>query len=702
MEAGLAEPFIPLAYRRIGAEDASASAVMVTVLATAALIAFGVASALQLARLTSSSVLEPAAVDSESAAASLRVASRRDMRLPLSVTVSRDDWGLDDLSRLRFGQLSLVQGDEPRLLAYRLSERSVPGFPDRVSSQRPEAEGNTFVVADFTSGNRNRLGGFFGPYSRAPSRASGRLSRSPDGRRSLAIDFNRDPGGFCGLWVHLFDLGVPPAKRRYLDARAFSTLSFWIRGERGGERVLLKLADAEWERHEDALAVGEVAEYMATGRVEQGWQRAEVPLHRLPDRLDASTLASVILEALSEGTSRVYVSRLAFSLAAEPLPELPNDIAPDSLLRRAEKATWIWNTAELLDDGAKRSDLLDFLEAEGFTRVFLQIPTPEDVPHPAAGLEIDRSRLLPLVEALRHAGLRVYALDGFAGYALPRYHAGVLHTIDEVVAYNRSVPEQARFYGIRHDIEPYLLPGFHGPRRERILGGLLELTAESARRSKAGGLVYGVDIPFWYDAPDENTHELVTVEFGGVRRPVSHHIIELVDDVAIMDYRTEAYGADGTIRHAEGELAYAAERGKPVLIGLETSELPDEELFEFRGEPEVGAFRRPAGRDHVILEPRGDSVKVWLVRASESGRTAAPLWPATPDSVLYRWPVYRRTEVPAAKLSFATLGRAALAAVVEETAREYGRVASFAGFAFHHAGSYRALLHSDSAAGPGP
>lgn len=619
---------------------------------------------------------------------------------PISVMVARSDWGLDNLSRIRFAQLSLARDDgEARLAVYRLSELASPADPDRVVGVEPDLDGNTFIVGEFTSGNRNRLGGFFGTFSQSPSTANARLARSPQAPRALELSFHKQPGAFCGAWIHLFDFRLAPGARRYLDVRRFSTLSFWIRGETGGERVLLKLADAEWEEREDALAVGEVADFLPSGRVEPTWQRAAVPLDRLPGRLDPSSLASVVFESLSPGSSRVYVSQLAFSLTPDSLPRLAGDTEPAFSARTADKATWIWNTVELLEDRAKLESVMDFLESDGFSTVFLQIPTPDDDPHPKTGLEIDRDQLRPLISALRARGLRVWALDGYAGYVLPEYRQGVLQTIERVIAYNRDVPPSDRFDGIRHDIEPYLLPGFQGPRRDLILGWTLELAAESARRAREAGLPYGADIPFWYDAPDEHLHKAVEVAFRGVRKPVSHHLIDLADDVAIMDYRTVAYGADGTIRHAEGELTYAQEQGKRIFIALETSPLPDEVLFEFRGQPELGPSSNPARRDQLLLEEVGDSVRVSLILEGET--EAAKQASNRRSGTVYRWPVYRRTEVPATKLTFAELGSEALDEVMDDTAREFADMRSFAGFALHHAGSYQ-KLRQDSMTRPQP
>jgi len=288
-------------------------------------------------------------------------------------------------------------------------------------------------------------------------------------------------------------------------------------------------------------------------------------------------------------------------------------------------------------------------------------------------------------------------------------HGRVLENLDSVIRYNRESAEDERFHGIHFDIEPYLIPGFHGPRREMILRAFLELFAEMKRRSSRAGLTLGADIPFWYDAPGEQTYETVTVEYDGERKPVSQHVIDLADEVTLMDYRTVSYGADGTIRHAVGEIEYAGTVGKPILVGLETGPLPDEELLEFRGEPTPGLPDTLPPGDLVLMAPGADSVRlyvVWAPRAAPPGgepqagepRIDREALSATlqargvdPGQVLL-WKIDRRIYVPADKITFDRLGTARLAAVMQETAEAFADHPAFAGFAIHYFRSYREML----------
>src|SRR5207245_747487 len=107
--------------------------------------------------------------------------------------------------------------------------------------------------------------------------------------------------GYCGAWVHLFDFTLPAGERLYLDSTPFSHLTFWIRGRRGGERILLKAADARWEAKEDALPVGELSAFLQAGKIDATWQRVDVPLASFEKRLNQHELATIVFEAVGGG-----------------------------------------------------------------------------------------------------------------------------------------------------------------------------------------------------------------------------------------------------------------------------------------------------------------------------------------------------------------------------------------------------------------
>jgi hypothetical protein len=609
----------------------------------------------------------------------------------LSSAIRSVDWGLDDWAAIRRGQLSISHepgGDRLNVLA--LSVLAVPAAPGKVRSATPACDGNCYVVTTFDYGNANALGGRFSAFAAAPSAARAALHTIDDGRRAMTIDFSKASTGVCGAWVHLFDFTRSAADRTYLDATPFSVLTFWIRSLSGRERVALKAADAAWAGKEDALPLGDVASFVPSGRLDTTWQRAVVPLSSLPGGLRPGELAVLVFEATAGGDGQVAIKDLAFCLKDAPLPALSAPPAPAPRRPAPAKALWVWNTARILTDDEAQRALLEFCARTSFTDLFLQLPNDAAHLGPSDEVVLEAGRWAPFLARVTHAGIRPHALDGDRHFALPEYHDRVLRTIDNIVRYNASADAGTRFAGVHYDIEPYLLPGFQGPRRARIVSDYLALVAAVASRARAAGLTVGVDIPFWYDSPGELDGQRLLVDYHGRRKPASEHVLDLVDHVGLMDYRTAAYGADGFLGHAEGELQYASAAGKRVFVGLETTDLPDEELVEFSGRPGLGLPSPAPAQRWVVLEESPEGATVWLVPPGAL--------PDTPSSGRRRggttiwWPASRVVPVPSAKLSFARLGAEALHDAMRDAADDLQRYPSFAGYAIHDYLGYRALL----------
>lgn len=380
------------------------------------------------------------------------------------------------------------------------------------------------------------------------------------------------------------------------------------------------------------------------------------------------------------------------SYDAPDLPEIPELTGPvDSLPDPA--ALWVWNTRELLDDAEARGLFLDFVEGHRFGSVFLQL-VPAAGRAPEAGfVPFDSGAYGALLGALSARGVGAYALDGDPAYALVRNHPGVLATVDRVLEHNREAPPEERFRGVRYDIETYLIPGFQGPGRAAILDGYLALVAGLARRTRQAGLKLGLDIPFWLDGPDEETGRPLTAAWNGRRRPLLGQLLERVDDVAVMDYRTRPEGPDGSVAHALGELETAARDGVEVFVAVETEALADEDVFSFAGRGWRGL--PPARGRWIVVGPGTDvgTASVRLVEGAAAGALAEAARGVPGGAQAFRhWPAGRPTRVPADKQSFAGPGAEAMRRAVARLVAAVGDHPSFGGVAYHHYESLRRLL----------
>jgi hypothetical protein len=372
--------------------------------------------------------------------------------------------------------------------------------------------------------------------------------------------------------------------------------------------------------------------------------------------------------------------------APQPPDTSPLDAPPKG---ERERALWVWNTASILREPGERLPFLEFVAEHGITRVFLYLPAAEGE-RPAAGyIPFDGTEVGPLLAELRTRGALAYALDGDKDYVLPENHPGVFATVERIVAHNRSVPPEQRFHGVRYDIEPYLVPGFHGPRRDALLSDYVELIAGAKQRA-ADGLAVAVDVPLWLDALDEETGEPFAATWNDERRPVLEHLMAIVDDIAIMNYRTSVEGPNGALAHAQGELALGREAGIDVFIGVETVRLVDEDLHTFAGPPSVGLPGDSSVRWVVLESLPGGRARVWLVDGEEALSELA----RRVRGPMIHWRAGRPVRVAADAQSFYDLGADAMRRVTERIVDNLSRHEAFVGLAYHDYLGMRRLLES--------
>jgi len=477
-------------------------------------------------------------------------------------------------------------------------------------------QSSILLVDDFNDGVQNRLGGYRNTFQRAPSSAAAmRVADVFRGRggRSLRLRANRQQEGFCGLWIHLFDFRNPSPT--YLDCRNYEYLSFWIKGADGGEQLLVKLADKRWIEKEDAVAVGDVDSFLSRG-VTKNWQEVLIPLDGIGP-LDRKNMGGVILELTELGEQTVYIDDVSFKTnreSATPLTSRPNVVRANP--GPYPRILWVWSTEKLLARRGATVELLDFCGRWRITQLWMQLVYSMEPPDPTAdalvaGAARRESRCVirhpnELRWFLREAhrrGVQVHALDGSPEYCLREQHHIPLAVVDAVIAFNGQCPPEECWDGVHFDNEPYLLIGWADhTRREQILGEFLELNAQCQERiSDHRPLVFGVDIPFWWQDTDAETGRAnAEVEYSGERRAASYHCIDMLDNVGVMNYRDSADGADGMIAHGRDLLTYAdSAGGATVYMGVETCDQLPTEIWFTVGLPR-NAFRaaiQQAGRE---------------------------------------------------------------------------------------------------------
>ena len=589
----------------------------------------------------------------------------------------------------------------------------------QLMSKKPPLSNGYTLVANFDEGLENNLDGFFNEFQKFPSTTfvtlTSEIKRGQFGR-SLEITYDKKTGGFCGAWVHFFNFKLPPTKRIYLDASAFRTLSFWVRGEKGGEDAGIQLADAAWEKIEDSVYYGNLSDHLPTG-ITQQWQQIRIPLKKsFYKNLNFGKLAGLTLNMQRPGGGTFYIDDIAFLTSEKASPEpaqraplsADNHPALQNKKKNLKKAIWIWHTTRLLESQTAQKEFFSFCSEQGVNLVFFQMQytlQKQKDDHYKCFLKYQKE-LKRFIGAASRLGIDIHSLDGFSRFALKPWHEKVLSQIRAVIDYNKSVPAAQRFAGIHHDNEPYLIPAYWGVIREDVMRQYFELCEKSQQLVRASGLsnfVFGVDIPFWYEELNFDFDVPVEISWKGVRKPASYHIIDIVDNVGIMDYRTKSYGADGTIVHGRDEIAYANQAGKKILIGLETFPLPHEIFGVFRDDKlafltnleQKISFNT---RQLFMLTDQYEDLGILYLRRFRPDVKDTPKQISQEISTLkiqHKEKIYRSdigVDVPSAKLSFAGMGKDYFTKIHEETIDYFLKEPSFDGTAIHYYETYKDLM----------
>lgn len=448
------------------------------------------------------------------------------------------------------------------------------------------------VLADFNKGNQNALGGYFNRFEREPAKATVDLTSfvfRGDNGKSLEIMAQNNGTGFCGAWMHFFDFRSET--KTYFNALSYNYLSFWVKGDRGGEQFTVKVADKRLIELEDSAIAGQIEKFLPGG-VNQEWQEVLVPLNQLVN-VDKTKLGGLIFDFDTPGDYKIYVDDIALkktkkSVVAPEITRTNEEKSREALSKRSipPRTAWVWTVYEILENkNNEQATLFETCKRENIGRLWLQIPTRYE---PNVDLSADVGTLQPPEfkisfrneEKLRafirqaHArGIKVEGLDGYPEFAQKPYHFIPLAIVDAVIDYNQRVNPEERFDGVHFDNEPYLIIGWKDKeRREQILQEFLELNIECQRRIRENSdMVYGVDVPFWWNAADPAADGAIgDVTFNGERKPAVYFCIDFLDNIGIMNYRDTTFGADGIITHAAPILEYAEKAGNEhVYVGLE-------------------------------------------------------------------------------------------------------------------------------------
>lgn len=202
-----------------------------------------------------------------------------------------------------------------------------------------ENEGITLLIADFES-FPNNVGGSVGVFGAAEPNWENKAVPHGWYYGELEPGFKKEKvhgGGQSFMCVNgyakeklrwaTFSLGLgklinsesTPIKIESLDARKYKYLIFWIKGEKGGEKVTVAFRDAHALTDMPQFTTDPLPEGATTE-----WKKVVVPLDPLTDKIDLSQLDQVILEfGLNRGNAEgniFYIDDFYFAVNETDTP----------------------------------------------------------------------------------------------------------------------------------------------------------------------------------------------------------------------------------------------------------------------------------------------------------------------------------------------------------------------------------------------
>lgn len=247
--------------------------------------------------------------------------------------------------------------------------------------------------------------------------------------------------------------------------------------------------------------------------------------------------------------------------------EIAVDPPQSGTQKQLRKATWVWHTERIAGHASQTEQLLSLCKKRGLTDLFCQVPYryEDGVVH------IERAdELRKLNRACRRQSITVHALDGGPTYVRRPNHQRMFALVDALAAFNQASPADARYDAIHLDNEPYVLPEWRDKRtRPALIEDYLTLNRELSVRTKAAGLTFGVDIPFWWDERDASGKPVFAATTDGADVPLVEAVFALVQNAGIMSYRERVTGPNGVVAHCLNEFELGARMGVDVFAAVE-------------------------------------------------------------------------------------------------------------------------------------
>ncbi len=179
-----------------------------------------------------------------------------------------------------------------------------------VDRQNKINEDGYLLLDNFDNSDLNLLGRKTAAYKRLPSYCLiNRVGEPHYGSKgkSLQLKYNKKGSGWCGYYTLMNQIDGT-----YFDLSNYEKISFYIKGEAGGEDFELGMADSNWITIGDSIKAGQISQYLKNG-VTTEWQNVEIPLKKFGN-LDFSQMGAFVMNFDSSGMGSVYIDDIKLHL----------------------------------------------------------------------------------------------------------------------------------------------------------------------------------------------------------------------------------------------------------------------------------------------------------------------------------------------------------------------------------------------------
>jgi len=333
------------------------------------------------------------------------------------------------------------------------------------------------------------------------------------------------------------------------DLLSYNTLH--LRGETT-EPVLISLIDEASDRRESAVPVIRV----------NGRFNLRVSLRPSARRLD---MRRVVAASVIPETGRAHVI----------LQNLTVEHVGAGRRTATKRGYWVWKYREAVKDP---DAMLGTCLRLGCHRILVQMPDMNDP-------ESLWKAYASFLKTAHGRHIEVFALEGYPeAVDAP---GPLIAKIQRLL----TMVDRKSLDGVQLDLEPYLLPGWAMDK-----GAYSRyLDTVDAIKAVLSGTRFSIVMPFWFTSQVARD------------RPVAFSVMDRVDEVAVMTYRTDVAELQ-TI--AEDHLRYGDLAGVPVWLAIETRSLPVERhvILEQTSRRDLGdAFLDRPNRQVIFRTPPAES-----------------------------------------------------------------------------------------------